>query len=505
MNAFFEVCVKGFRSLMVAKPKWHFVRELISNSLDELSVKVIRLTLRKEPRFITIICEDDGKGFERISDAFTLFAHTKKRSDVSVRGRFNMGEKELASISKYMSIETTTGKVVFKDGKRYASPRKKLERGTIVTAKIGCSNKEFDEIVEMVATFIIPSDKKLVVDFHGGANNLDNGYISKGSDYKPDFTANEILETILFDSESGGMRPTKRKTEIQIYSSHSKKYLNKEVSYLFELGIPVQEIECSYNVNVNQKIPMNANRDSVKDSYLRDIYAIVLNHTHDQLDESNVSDSWVRLASEDERVTDDAFKSVKNARYGDKAVLWSSDLNANEDARDQGYEIIHGKSLSPVERDRMKGVGMVSASQEFKRIGVAPKLIKKDDWTKSMFDLKDIVKKIANYLTISMPTIQYVYNPSSTTVADYSSGGIFGIPNLSQSGNIRFNLGHSHWGTTKKQRLNFDPSDVKNIDVIMHELAHRNGADNYTHDRVFYNTLSRDSAILVKKLIKEVR
>ena len=113
MGSFFEVDVKGFRGLMTAKPKWHFVRELISNSLDEVSVEEIKLKLIKEPRYLTIVCKDDGDGFERLSDAYTLYAHTKKRSDAEVRGRFNMGEKELASIAKEMTIETTTGKVVF--------------------------------------------------------------------------------------------------------------------------------------------------------------------------------------------------------------------------------------------------------------------------------------------------------------------------------------------------------------------------------------------------------
>ena len=59
MSAFFDVCVKGFRGLMTAKPKWHFVRELISNSLDESSVNNIKLELIKESRFVTIICKDD--------------------------------------------------------------------------------------------------------------------------------------------------------------------------------------------------------------------------------------------------------------------------------------------------------------------------------------------------------------------------------------------------------------------------------------------------------------
>ena len=91
----FEVNVKGFAQLMAGRPKWHFVRELISNSLDEYSVSDITVELVKAPRIAYVTVTDNGDGFANLSDAYTLFAYTPKRKDAKVRGRFNMGEKDL--------------------------------------------------------------------------------------------------------------------------------------------------------------------------------------------------------------------------------------------------------------------------------------------------------------------------------------------------------------------------------------------------------------------------
>ena len=501
MGSFFEVDVKGFRGLMTAKPKWHFVRELISNSLDEVSVEEIKLKLIKEPRYLTIVCKDDGDGFERLSDAYTLYAHTKKRSDAEVRGRFNMGEKELASIAKEMTIETTTGKVVFKDDKRKDHPRTKRENGTKVTAKIPCSRTDFAEMLWMVGHFIIPEGKVVHIAFRD--DSIENPGRDWDQEYvKENYKVEETLETTLFDEVTGGMRSSKRKTEVLIYSvrdfhlawndslnDYGIKNRDRK-SFLYELGIPVQEIECDYSVNVNQKIPMNANRDSVKDSYLRDIYALVLNAVHDKLDEYDVSKSWVRNASDDDLVSNDAFQSLQEKRYGEKAVMWSSDLQANEDALSNGYAVIHGKTMSPVERKRFNDVGMVSSASKFKR-GVAPtRVFKMSEWTDSMCQMDVQCTAYASLVRLASPSTRFVESPQSSQVASYNK----------LKHEITFNV--SHMGGT-----DFDHEDVENISTMIHEFAHVNvGSDPdqiELHGKDFYDAMARHGALLLKRYKEE--
>ena len=507
----FEVDVKGFKSLMKIKPKWHFVRELISNSLDEISVTDINVKLQKEPRWLLMEVVDDGNGFERLSDAYTLFAHTKKRSDATVRGRFNMGEKELASISKEMIIETTSGKVVFKDGKRKDHPRTKRDQGTRVFAKIKCSNEEFGEVLNMLYIFLIPSGKNVHLDWsdespHGFKDGCEDHVSFYGSD-ESDWSVEEILETVLFDKETGGMRSTKRKTKVDIHKTHlpinvmSGSFRDPEnryglrdqpiQAYLYELGIPVQPIDCKYSVNVNQKIPMNANRDSVKDSYLRDIYALVLNQTHNDLYEDEVSEGWVKVASEDDLVSDDAFKSLQKKRYGDKAVMWSSDLQANEDAIDQGYTVIHGKTMSKTERNRFQKVGMISSAKKFER-GVAPsKYIKPSDWTHSMETLSILTKDYAHLIRVASPNVKFISSPQASTVASYQ-------PRLHM---ITFNV-------DKIGGKDFDPYDQEVLATMVHEFAHMNMLSNpdqiQLHGKDFYDLMAQHGAKVFAKYISEI-
>jgi len=467
----FKVDVKGFRQLMLGRPRWHFIRELISNSLDELSVGYIIVTLDKTPRYCNIKVEDDGDGFERLSDAYTLFAPTKKRSDAKVRGRFNLGEKELASISKEMSIETTTGKVVFKDDKLFRHPKTKRENGTVVSAIIPMNNEEYEFTKNILNWIIIPMGKQ--VEFRiDGRSEVFCGFRDQVG------TSEETLSTVLYDFESDSFRPTKRKTTVNIYLL----FANQDSGWLFELGIPVQQIDCGYNVDIQQKIPMNVNRDAVLDSYLQDIYAIVLNEVHDELDEDNVSESWVITASQDERTSDDAFTSVRDKKYGEKSVFWSSDLQANEDAMSSGYSIIHGRTMSSVERKRMKGVGLVSASENFTRPTVSGIPVKRNDWSESMKQYELITHKLCKILGIRKAEVRYVKSQAST-IAQYNNHTITNNVSNFQGG------------------VDFNPMNPQYLGVILHELAHMKSGTEYCHDSNWYNQLENFGGTVLERLL----
>ena len=155
-----EVHTKGFAQLQEGRSKWSFVRELISNALDE-KISICTVDVQKEGRNPAVIkVEDNGGGFRDLRDAYTLFAPTPKRSDPNVRGRFNLGEKELASIAKEMIIESTKGGVKFKDGKR-TRINKKREVGTLVTVVVNWSFSDLSEIDEMIRLVIPPVDVSL--------------------------------------------------------------------------------------------------------------------------------------------------------------------------------------------------------------------------------------------------------------------------------------------------------------------------------------------------------
>ena len=64
-----------------------------------------------------------------------------------------------------------------------------------------------------------------------------------------------------------------------------------------EMGIPVQETDCPWTIDVSIKVPLSPQRDAIKDTYLQDLYAEVLNTVADDLTEDQVSDTWVKVAT----------------------------------------------------------------------------------------------------------------------------------------------------------------------------------------------------------------
>ena len=89
---------------------------------------------------------------------------------------------------------------------------------------------------------------------------------------------------------------------------------------LYEMGIPVVETGDRYHVDVQQKVPLNMDRDNVTPAYLRLLRAAVLNATHHLLDKEDALQPWVREACSDDRVSVEAVKSVMDMRFGSNAV-----------------------------------------------------------------------------------------------------------------------------------------------------------------------------------------
>src|SRR5439155_11852351 len=147
------------------------------------------------------------------------------------------------------------------------------------------------------------------------------------------------LETILL-APDGLMRPTKRKTVIAVVEPHSG-----ETPMLLEMGIPVQELdkqEVPWHLDVQQKIPLAPNRDSVRPAYLQDVLAEVLNHTAKELNQEQASGTWVKDAIGDERVSAEAVKQVFDTQYEGRALVGNPlDPIAMERAQEAGMIIIH--------------------------------------------------------------------------------------------------------------------------------------------------------------------
>lgn len=337
----FEVSVKGLAELQTGKPKHYIVRELVQNAWDEdITECKVDIQRHKHPTIITVF-DDSPEGFKDLTDAYTVFKTTPKRANPKQRGRFNLGEKQAIALAKHTTIETTKGTITFDKNGRHHS-KKKREFGSQVSLEVKMTKTEYESCVEMAKRYLPPKGIKYVV----------NGEIVSYT--KPRQTISVSLETEILQES---IKRVQRKTEVEIPI--------EENSYLYEMGIPICPIDCKYSINVQQKIPLSVDRETVPQRYLKVLFAEVLNATSQDIGEGEASDNWVRQATASKRVSGEAVKNVVQRRFGDKVVVANPfDKTSIDDALAHGYKVVRGSELSKEEWENVKGANAIQSSSE---------------------------------------------------------------------------------------------------------------------------------------------
>ena len=78
---------------------------------------------------------------------------------------------------------------------------------------------------------------------------------------------------------------------------------------------------------------------------------------HQDMPREQFSENWARAAVENPRVEPPAVRSAIRSRFGDKALIWSNDADANMQAMDKGYRIVHPRSLGKEEARNLRELG----------------------------------------------------------------------------------------------------------------------------------------------------
>lgn len=437
MNNWFEVDKKGLRALYADKPKTFIINELVQNAFDE-NITLCKLDIKysKVMGSCNLTIEDDSsEGFKNMSHAYTLFADTYKRKDPTKRGKFNLGEKLVISLCDYAEIKTTKGTIIFtSDGRKEFDS--KTANGTIVKINFDASKEQVDDIIKHTKTILVPLHIKFIVN---------DEVIPSKSIYKS-FRASlktEILKGDILVSRW-------RETTINLIQH------NDNTSYIYEIGIPIQSTDCPYHIDVQQKVLLNLNRDTIAPRYLQDLYAEILNNIYNELKEEDSSALWVRTGLKDKKIHTEAINGIMKNRYGDKYCIANpKDTHSMEEAISKGYNIIYGSELSKEEWSKIKEhTNIQSTTQLFGENHFA--LAKNVAPTENMKIVKQLVKKIAKRILNIDVTVQFVDTKKATTLADYNR----------TNHTLRFNVG-------RLPKNFFDnPISVSVIDLIIHELGH---------------------------------
>ena len=452
----FEVDVNGLKQLQAGKPKHYLVRELVQNAWDE-KVSKVKLFLKFGNPISTISVEDDSKeGFKDLKDSYTLYKETSKRTNPEQRGRFNLGEKQAFSICESAVVSTTKGTITFdKNGRTETTEKRKS--GSLIVCKLKMTKKEFDEMYQFVQLYIVPNHIEFYI------NGVRSTWMKVRS-----FTTK--LTTELSDGEV--MRPTIRLTKVNLYKT--------DKSYLYEMGIPVTEIECEWSIDVQQKIPLGVDRETIPQSYLRDLFSEVLNNTFDIINEDNSSQQWIREGMSDERVSKEAVDTILEKRFGEKVCVADTfDKNSVDEALAHGYRVIRGNELSKEEWSNVRKFESLSSSSNlFGTHYVDAKPIKPNE---EQLIVADYAKKLASRLLNISINVQFVSHRDMVAAEFGSLQLTFNVAKLGKK---------------------FFENKLETTGLILHEIAHYKG--NHT-EHSYHECLTKMAQDLVILALNEPR
>jgi len=460
----FEIDREGWQKLNARRVKGRLILELVQNALDESGTTKVDIQLKHKLGVGHLkVTDDNPSGFQDLSEAWRLFAPSKKRTDPTKRGFMNVGEKQVLSICTTASIASTTGTVLFtKQGRRQT--RQRTETGSCFEGAIRMTKDEYEQALKVIRTLIVPPGLIVVLNDEELPTRI------------PIVTFEATLPTQIADSE-GIMRSSRRSTEVRVYQP-----LPGEDPGLYEMGLPVVETFDKYHVDIQQKVPLNSDRDNVTPGYLKKVRVAVLNNTHHLLMDEEATDNWVRAAAEDQDCTPEAITTVVSKRFGDGAVIFDpSDQEANKIAASEGRHVIGGRACSKGEFANIKKAGaalpagQVTPSNPID--GIEP--LNEVEWTAGIEQVVSYTKALARKLLGF--EIEVVVHNNPKIMRD----GAYGQRRLS------FNVAHlgKQW---------FEKGITPEVDeLVIHELAHEYASDHLSRS---YNDACCRLAAKIKRL-----
>ncbi len=284
--------------------------------------------------------------------------------------------------------------------------------------------------------------------------------------------AHATLQTEIADEE-GNLRATRRKTELFFYR------LGGEQSWLFELGIPVVEIEGPYSVDVRQKVPLTIDRANVRPAFLADVHAVLLSRMAGQLSKPEAAEAWVSDSLGHKLTEPGAVKTVAEQRFGKNRVSFDpSDREANSRATAKGFTVVPGGALSGAAWEKLREADAIQpAGRVFPTTpegsGSKDCTIPRAKWTPAMVKVARNTERVADLLilgdvrakiptaekAISVRFVRYNGTIHSGALATFGAG----------SRTLSFNL--DRLGKTWVE-ANAEGFDEEALAIVLHELAH---------------------------------
>ena len=329
------VSTEGFSEQQHGRPLEHLVKELVQNAMDSVGGSGrIDLDIRPlGPRRATVRCADDGPGAEDLKRLNIVFV-TGKKDGVTQRGRMGRGFKEMLSIAACAWVRSRDQELVFTvgdGGARRVVHRQGLDwhNGFEVVMEI-----EHDEAEENFAgyfqSFLVPAGVALTV----------NGTPVPARPVHREVEARLTTERF---AKGRWEKPTLA-TRVRLVAVREG-----EQPLIHEMGIPVCEVEWSepYHCDVQQRVPMNPNRDAVMSGYPARLHRACLPALLPEMTTERALAAWVGEAAQS--AGDAMQKAVVVKAFGEgvvRAVPATGRFDHNADAEELGSTVVHSAHMT---------------------------------------------------------------------------------------------------------------------------------------------------------------
>jgi hypothetical protein len=473
-NSWIEIDKIGLQRTLERKGKAWMVFELVQNAFDTDATRVdVTLTKPTKHGKSKLTCTDDSReGYRDLSEAHTLFGSSAKKQDPTLRGRFNAGEKFVIVMCDSAKVTSTTGQIAFLEiGKRKHTDEIRTKKGTIFEGVLDMTEEEWIEVGRQVRLLFPP-----ILTTYNGVEVPQRKPIRAFEATLPTEVAND----------RGVLTPRKRRAEVRLYQPQSG-----ETPMIYERGIPVVEMDGKYHVSVEQKIPLNTERDNVTAGYLRNLHAIVLEQMVDDITPEEAVKPWARTAVETGKLTPVAVKKIAAVRFGPKAVLYDhSDVGSNKEATSKGANVITRGAVSSEERRIFQQTGAIQKAGEVAEFKTKHEHKEPQNTT----DPKNYNRDEKNFVRL-VETLSPILINHSVTVK------IVNDPSFNTEACTRWRK------DSFELELNLAFHDVhdwtSNYEVIIHELAHHKVQSNDHLCREFYDTVTNIGAKLAQLVLEQ--
>jgi hypothetical protein len=468
-SSWLEVDIIGLRRTLERKGKAWAIFELVQNSWDTDATRVdVTLTKPNKNGMSTLTCRDNAPdGYRDLSEAHTLFGSSSKKADPTKRGRFNAGEKFVLVMCESAKVTSTTGQIAFLvNGKRKENSEITTDAGTVFEGVLEMTEGEWLEVGRQVQLLLPP-----IPTTYNGVEVRPRNPLKAFEESLPTEVAND----------RGVLTPRKRRTEVRVYQP-----LEGETPTIYERGIPVVEMDGKYHVSVEQKIPLNTERDNVTAGYLRNLHTIVAEQMVDYITTEDAVQPWARVAVESGKLPPEVVKKIAGKRFGEKAVLFDhGDVGSNKEAVSHGANLINRGAVSPEERKVFLATKALQKAGDVEEYKTNPELKEPENTTKPE-DFDDDQKNFVRLVEAISP-ILINHSVKVKIVQDRS----FNAEACTRWRKDSFEL-----------ELNLAFHDIhdwtSNYEVIIHELAHHKVQSNDHLCREFYDTVTKLGANLAQ-------